>query len=70
VVGNGAEGEPLSRKDATLLTRAPHLVLDGLDAAAAAIGADKVYLYVHADASARWPRRSVNGARRVWTSTG
>ena len=50
VVGNGAEGEPLSRKDAQLLTRAPHLVFDGLDAAAAAINADKVYLYIHPDA--------------------
>ena len=49
-VGNGAEGEPLSRKDAMLLTRAPHLVIDGLEAAAAAVGADKLYLYVHADA--------------------
>jgi NADH:ubiquinone oxidoreductase subunit F (NADH-binding) len=52
VIGNGAEGEPLSRKDALLLTRAPHLVLDGLHAAAAAVGADTVYLYLHADAVA------------------
>lgn len=50
VVGNGAEGEPLSRKDAQLLNRAPHLVLDGLNAAAAAINADKIYLYIHPDA--------------------
>ncbi len=50
VVGNGAEGEPLSRKDHELLTRAPHLVLDGLDVAAAALGADTVYLYLHSGA--------------------
>jgi NADH:ubiquinone oxidoreductase subunit F (NADH-binding) len=47
VVANGAEGEPASSKDRLLLTRLPHLVLDGIAAAAAAIGADNAYLCVH-----------------------
>lgn len=48
VIGNGAEGEPASAKDKTLLTRAPHLVLDGLQLAAEAVGATRCYLYVPA----------------------
>ena len=38
---------PTSHKDAELLSRAPHLVLDGVRVAAAAVGlADKVVMYV------------------------
>ncbi|MEV8266196.1 NADH-ubiquinone oxidoreductase-F iron-sulfur binding region domain-containing protein [Microbacterium sp. NPDC076911] len=44
VIGNGAEGEPLSVKDATLLTRAPHLVIDGLLLVAEALNASETYL--------------------------
>ena len=47
VVGNGAEGEPASRKDRHLLWLAPHLVLDGLQLAAEAVGARRAILYVH-----------------------
>ncbi|MGH3640258.1 MAG: NADH-ubiquinone oxidoreductase-F iron-sulfur binding region domain-containing protein [Mycobacterium sp.] len=56
VIGNGAEGEPLSRKDAMLVARAPHLILEGLQLAAAAVHADKVYLYLpnHVAPAARY----------------
>jgi NADH:ubiquinone oxidoreductase subunit F (NADH-binding) len=49
VVANGSEGEPASGKDSLLLRRAPHLVLDGIQIAARAVGADEAHLVVHRD---------------------
>jgi NADH:ubiquinone oxidoreductase subunit F (NADH-binding) len=48
VVANGVEAEPMSAKDRVLLSRAPHLVLDGVAAAAAAVGAREAIVCVPA----------------------
>jgi NADH:ubiquinone oxidoreductase subunit F (NADH-binding) len=46
VVVNGAEGEPASSKDRLLMTRMPHLVLDGALIGAAAVGASEVIVCI------------------------
>ena len=46
IVAPGAEGEPPSHKDRTLMANRPHLVLDGAALAAEAVDADEIILYV------------------------
>jgi NADH:ubiquinone oxidoreductase subunit F (NADH-binding) len=59
VVANGAESEPASHKDAVLLAYAPHLVIDGAVAAAAATGAGEAILYVKPSDPRAWEAVSV-----------
>ena len=49
------EGEPAASKDAMLLRRAPHLVLDGVELAAAAVGANRAHIAVHRGSSVIGP---------------
>ncbi|MFV2111182.1 NADH-ubiquinone oxidoreductase-F iron-sulfur binding region domain-containing protein [Micromonospora sp. LOL_025] len=53
VVVNATEGEPASWKDKVLLTRAPHLVLDGAALAAYALDADEIVVGVADDGVGR-----------------
>ncbi|HEV7205837.1 MAG TPA: NADH-ubiquinone oxidoreductase-F iron-sulfur binding region domain-containing protein [Jatrophihabitans sp.] len=68
VIVNGTESEPASQKDRVLLHRAPHLVLDGALAVAAALGTRDVTVAVHGEATAGVLRAAVAerpDARRV-----
>jgi NADH:ubiquinone oxidoreductase subunit F (NADH-binding) len=60
VVLNGAEGEPASRKDTTMLDRSPHLVLDGAALAAEAVGGTEVVVWLARDPAG--PARPVHAA--------
>jgi NADH:ubiquinone oxidoreductase subunit F (NADH-binding) len=63
VIANGAESEPASDKDATLLWLSPHLVLDGLQLAAEAVRADTAILYTHVDRGHDVGRRLADALR-------
>jgi NADH:ubiquinone oxidoreductase subunit F (NADH-binding) len=52
VVVNAAEGEPASLKDRTLMHALPHLVLDGAQLAAQAVGAEELIVCVCESAAA------------------
>ncbi len=49
VVVNATESEPASLKDRVLLERFPHLVLDGAEVVARAVGARDLWIAVHSD---------------------
>jgi NADH:ubiquinone oxidoreductase subunit F (NADH-binding) len=61
VVVNGAEGEPASAKDRALLGRAQHLVLDGAQLLAAAVGARRCLVAISDPALAGPLHRTLAG---------
>jgi NADH:ubiquinone oxidoreductase subunit F (NADH-binding) len=66
VVANGMEGEPAAGKDALLLRVAPHLVFDGIELAATAVGADRAHLVVHRGSASASQLRATQAERRPW----
>lgn len=64
VIANGMEGEPSAAKDALLLRVAPHLVLDGIELAASAVGAARAHLVVHRGSSSLPSLRAALAARQ------
>lgn len=63
VLVNAAEGEPGSAKDAVLLTRAPHLVLDGAVLVARALSATEIVVGVVGDTPAERSLRAAVAER-------
>jgi len=68
VVVNGAEDEPGSLKDRYLLATNPEIVLDGALCTAAALGADRVVLYINEEADG--PLRSAAAAAEAGRESG
>jgi NADH:ubiquinone oxidoreductase subunit F (NADH-binding) len=71
VVVNAAEGEPASLKDRTLMQTLPHLVLDGAQLAAQAVGADELIVCVceSAQASVEHTAQAVSERRGMPTDS-
>ncbi len=65
VVANGMEGEPLSHKDAVLLTRSPELVLDGLMLVGHALRAHRMILAVGPEVDAAPALAAARGRRGI-----
>ena len=69
LVVNATEGEPPSWKDKVLLTRAPHLILDGASVAARAIGADLIVVGIADDGVGQASLLAALGERRMPVAT-
>jgi len=67
VVVNASESEPASAKDRLLLSLRPHLVIDGIQVAARAVGARKAYICVsqRSDQAVRALRRALRERREA-----